>query len=296
MTKRPERKRSLSGLLGENPADLSRPVEPAQTLRLNLLTAGQGQPRRTFPQAALEDLAQSIRQYGVLQPLLVRPSASGYEIVAGERRWRAAQLAGLTEVPVVIRPLDDQQARAAALIENLQRENLNVIDEVEGKLELVSMLLGVRADAARGRLIQLANGSDEDGGEDVVRLALAFSSLGETWRSFAKNKLRILNWAPALLDALREGLPRTLVGLLVTVPEEHHAELLTLIRQLSSRKDIEARIQELTSSTTGERSQAAQVGRILTSRRWLDTLPAKDQREVEKWLGRMPAALRAALE
>ena len=296
MSKRPERKRSLSGLLGENPTDLSRPSDVGQTLRVDQLVPGRGQPRRSFTADALRELALSIREYGVLQPLLVRPVAGGFEIVAGERRWRAAELAGLSEVPVVIRTLDDQQARAAALIENLQRENLNVIDEVEGKLELVAMLLDVTAETARTRLIQLANGTDEDGGEDATRLTLAFNSLGETWRSYAKNKLRILNWPAALLDALREGLPRTLVGLLVKVPAEHHTELLHLIRGLSSRKDIEARIQALTTRQAIDRPHAAQVGRLLTSRRWLDALPEKDQREVETWLARMPAAVRAALQ
>ncbi len=92
-----------------------------------------GQPRRNFDEEALSELENSIREYGVLQPLLVRPMSDGsYRIVAGERRWRAARRAGLTEIPVIIKALTDSEAAAVALIENLQREDLNAIEEAEG--------------------------------------------------------------------------------------------------------------------------------------------------------------------
>lgn len=92
-----------------------------------------GQPRKQFDEEALAELAASIAQHGVLQPLLVRPIAGGsYQLVAGERRWRASRLAGLTEVPVVIREMNDQQAAELALIENLQREDLNPMEEAMG--------------------------------------------------------------------------------------------------------------------------------------------------------------------
>ncbi len=103
------------------------------TLPLNDIIPNREQPRKTFDEAALEELAESIRQHGVLQPLLVRPLASGgYQLVAGERRWRAARLAKLTEVPVVVKELSDSEAMELAIIENLQREDLNPIEEAEG--------------------------------------------------------------------------------------------------------------------------------------------------------------------
>jgi ParB family chromosome partitioning protein len=106
----------------------------AVTLKLNEIEPNRGQPRKNFDEAALAQLADSIKQHGVLQPLMVRPIAGGggYQLVAGERRWRAARMAGLSEVPVVVRELDDEQVVAIALIENLQREDLNPVEEAEG--------------------------------------------------------------------------------------------------------------------------------------------------------------------
>ena len=103
------------------------------TLPLNDIVPNREQPRKTFDETALEELADSIRQHGVLQPLLVRPlPAGGYQLVAGERRWRAARKAGLSEVPVVVKELSDTEAMELAIIENLQREDLNPIEEAEG--------------------------------------------------------------------------------------------------------------------------------------------------------------------
>lgn len=108
-------------------------------LPVDKLTPGKYQPRRHFEDAALEQLAESIAAHGVLQPLLVRPlGATGtYEIIAGERRWRAAQKAQVHEVPVVIQDLDDLQALEIALVENLQREDLNALEEAEGYQRLI---------------------------------------------------------------------------------------------------------------------------------------------------------------
>lgn len=105
----------------------------AVKLRLSEIEPNKAQPRKTFDEQALEELSQSIAQHGVLQPLLVRPLPDGgYQLVAGERRWRASRMAGLTEVPVVIRELTDEETMELALIENLQREDLNPIEEAEG--------------------------------------------------------------------------------------------------------------------------------------------------------------------
>ena len=98
----------------------------------------QGQPRRAFDQQALDELAASIAEHGVLQPILVRPLAGGgYQIVAGERRWRAARLAGLGQIPAVVREMTDEQVYQAALVENLQREDLNPVEESLGYQQLV---------------------------------------------------------------------------------------------------------------------------------------------------------------
>jgi ParB family transcriptional regulator, chromosome partitioning protein len=107
---------------------------------VDALVPGAFQPRRRMDPEALQELTESIRRQGILQPLLARPTpdaAGQYQIVAGERRWRAAQLAGLRAVPVLVRPLQDSEAMAAALVENLQRADLNAIEEAEGYRRLM---------------------------------------------------------------------------------------------------------------------------------------------------------------
>ena len=108
------------------------------TLRLSQIEPNRDQPRKIFSEEALNELADSIREHGVLQPLLVRPLPGGsYQLVAGERRWRASRMAGLQEVPVVIREMDEEQAMEIALIENLQREDINAIEEATGYKQLM---------------------------------------------------------------------------------------------------------------------------------------------------------------
>ncbi|MBQ8395591.1 MAG: ParB/RepB/Spo0J family partition protein [Oscillospiraceae bacterium] len=110
----------------------------ASTLRLTEIFPNKAQPRTDFDDEAIKELSDSIKQHGVLQPLLVRPMPTGgYQIVAGERRWRASRLAGLTEVPVYIKELTDEQTAQLALVENLQREDLNPVEEAVGYKELM---------------------------------------------------------------------------------------------------------------------------------------------------------------
>ena len=146
------------------------------TLPLTALKPNPGQPRRHFDEAALRELADSIKSQGIIQPLLVRPHGGDntYQIVAGERRWRAAQLADLKEVPVFVRELSDKEVMAAALIENLQREDLNPIEEAEAlqalrdALELTQEELATRLGKSRPaianalRLLQLSAGARAD--------------------------------------------------------------------------------------------------------------------------------------
>ncbi len=126
--------KGLDALFADNGAEES----SSSTLSISEIEPNKEQPRKDFDTAALGDLADSIREYGILQPLVVRPMPDGgYQLVAGERRWRAARMAGLTEVPVVIKELTDQQAMELALVENLQREDLNPIEEARGYQELM---------------------------------------------------------------------------------------------------------------------------------------------------------------
>lgn len=119
-------------------SDNTTEVQNLSTLRVAEIEPNREQPRKSFDDGAISALADSIREHGMIQPILVRPLENGsYQIVAGERRWRAARMLGLEEVPVTIRAMSDQETMQIALIENLQRENLNPIEEAQGYQELL---------------------------------------------------------------------------------------------------------------------------------------------------------------
>ena len=129
--------RGLEALLGEKTQQVNATTE-INRLPLSALQAGKYQPRQRMEAGALQELAESIREQGVMQPLLVRLVSTGkYEIIAGERRFRAASIAGLTEVPVLVSGADDQAAAAMALVENMQREDLNPLEESQGLARLI---------------------------------------------------------------------------------------------------------------------------------------------------------------
>ncbi|XYJ10644.1 ParB/RepB/Spo0J family partition protein [Telluria sp. B2] len=131
--------RGLDALLGGGLEDAPATAGAPSALPISQLQAGKYQPRTRMDEGALNELAASIKSQGVMQPVLVRPVEGGrYEIIAGERRFRAAQLAGLDEIPVLVREVDDQAAAAMALIENMQREDLNPLEEAQGIARLIS--------------------------------------------------------------------------------------------------------------------------------------------------------------
>ncbi|MGB6947626.1 MAG: ParB/RepB/Spo0J family partition protein [Methyloceanibacter sp.] len=173
--------RSLASLIGEGEGPDFGEVEGQRIVALEQLKPGRHNPRRSFSEEQIEELAASIRERGLVQPLVVRPvrgEQETYEIVAGERRWRAAQRANLHEVPVVVRALSDQEAIEIAIIENVQREDLNAIEEAEGY-----------------RLLMHGHGYTQ---EDLSRV------IGKS-RSHLANTLRLLKLPESVLDLLRTG-------------------------------------------------------------------------------------------
>lgn len=151
MTKPPALGRGLSALLGDAAAASTGGTTPGlRNIPIASIEPGAFQPREAMDEAALAELAGSIREHGVLQPILVRPLKSSrgqrFEIIGGERRWRAAQAAGLHEVPALVRDLSDREAMAAGLVENLQRQDLNALEEAEGYGRLVEQF-GLTQDA-----------------------------------------------------------------------------------------------------------------------------------------------------
>ena len=170
--------RGLDALLSRNGSvDISE--ESLQNLEISRLQPGKYQPRTNMDQVALAELAESIKAQGVMQPILVRPiTVDQYEIIAGERRWRAAQLAGLSQVPALIRKVADESALAMSLIENIQRENLNPLEEA----------MGIQ------RLINEFGMTHESAGE----------ALGNS-RSTISNLLRLLNLSAPVQDMMMAG-------------------------------------------------------------------------------------------
>ena len=165
--------------------------ENAVTLPIDELEPNRDQPRKTFDETALAELADSIRAHGVLQPLLVRPSADGsYRLVAGERRYRAARMAGLTEVPVTVREMTDEEESVFALIENLQREDLNAIEEAEGLKQLIESY-GLTQEQAASRVGK---------SRTAVTNALRLLNLPQTVSDLVKNGKISMGHARALLS------------------------------------------------------------------------------------------------
>ena len=182
-------------------------------VKLRSIKLPKKQPRRFFDVAKMEQLEESIDKYGILEPLIVRPvTAKTYELVAGERRYRAAKKLGLTEIPVVVRKLNEQEAWELALLENLQRDDLNPIDETEGILELICQALNITTDEVTSLLNQAANAKrrDQPLTDNVIRqLEIVddlFRTVGRLNReSFRTNRLPLLNLPEDVLGFLRNG-------------------------------------------------------------------------------------------
>jgi ParB family chromosome partitioning protein len=222
-------------------------------LRVDELRPGRYQPRHQLREDSLAELAESIREQGVLQPLIVRVVRGGpgsprlYEIVAGERRWRAAQLAGIDKVPVIVRDLDDQSALAVALIENLQREDLNPIDQARSMLRLVE---------------------EFDLTHDEIAKALGRS------RASITNFLRLLELADDVQDAIVKGtIEMGHARALLPLDEERQVAMARRIERLGwSVRQVERSVKTLLDAPATSDSKAATD----VQTRWLATQLARE--------------------
>lgn len=183
-------------------------AEDDPTMETNQLSIGKielpkQQPRRYFDPEKQDSLIASIKQHGILEPLLVRPVGNSYELVAGERRYRAARALDLKEVPVIVKELDDREAKQIALVENLQRENLNPVEETEAILDLLGLVLDLQRSELTALLHQLKK---QDGNNVIPKIEEVFASLGNMgWLSFVQNRLPLLNLPEEVLESLRQG-------------------------------------------------------------------------------------------
>ena len=206
---------------------------PARSIRPN-----PAQPRKVFREEALEELAQSIQRHGILQPLSVRRVGTAYELIAGERRLRAGQMAGLTEIPCIVMNMDDRESGAVALVENLQRQDLDFIEEAKGISTLMEQYSLSQEQAAR--------------------------LLGKS-QSGVANKLRLLRHSEPVLQALREGglTERHARALLKLQNEPDKLKAIAvMVRQNMSVARAEQYIQELLDAPS-QRQPMADVGAFL---------------------------------
>lgn len=229
--------------------------EGVHSLPLDSIHPHQGQPRRYFDAEKLNQLAASIRDVGILQPLVVRRlDGEHYQLVAGERRYRAALMAGLAEVPVIIRELSDQKAQEIALMENLAREDLNPIEETEGILELIGAKLDCSRDEVMG-LLQVGGHRERDSGKEMAVspqwqvIEEIFAKIGRfTPESFRVNRLPLLNLPEDILQSVRAGeVAYSKARLIARVKDEKQRQklLLAVVSEGLSRSEISGRIKEL---------------------------------------------------
>lgn len=238
-------------------AYLSSPLEqPISTTPIDKIQLPAKQPRRYFDPEKLSQLVQSVKEHGILEPLLVRPTEDGcYELIAGERRLRAARELGLTEVPIVSRVLNDKQALQVALMENLQREDLNPLEETEAVLELLAVALEIDKSEIVSVLHQSYNAKQR--GQNLnqnvlIQVEKIESLLLEIGRfnagTFRSSRLPLLNLPNDVLSVLRNGkIEYTKAQTIGRVKdEEQRAELLKLaISKNLSLNDIKAKIKDL---------------------------------------------------
>ncbi len=203
------------------------------TVPIEKIAPSPSQPRREFDDRSLDELAASIREQGIIQPLILRRSGDGYTIVAGERRWRAAQRVGLREVPAIVKDVEDRDALEMALVENLQREDLNPIEEARA-YELLIREYGLTHETISARI-----------GKD---------------RSTITNQLRLLKLPPSVQQALMEGRinaghARALLSL--ESPQKMEEALATVIKEKLSVRKTESYVKRLNSPRPSRSSQGA---------------------------------------
>ncbi|MBQ0945674.1 ParB/RepB/Spo0J family partition protein [Ideonella sp. 4Y16] len=270
----------LEALLGPKVGDGPKPAEtrdgaPA-TLAVAQLQAGKYQPRTRMDEGSLYELAESIRSQGIMQPILVRPVGdpvlARYEIIAGERRFRAAQLAGLSEVPVLVKPVPDEAAAVMALIENIQREDLNPLEEAQGLKRLVDEFGLTHEQAAQSvgrsrsaasnllRLLNLADpvqkllmAGDLDMGHARALLALPGAQQVLSANEIVAKKLSVRDAEKLVQHALNPGRQTPLLR----VKQQKSRDILRLEERLADRLTAEVEIRVQKKTKRGEQGEIA---------------------------------------
>ncbi len=227
----------LDALLGPKVTETPAGDDSPRELKLTQMVAGQYQPRTRMDEGALYELAESIKSQGIMQPILVRKLPAGahagkYEIIAGDRRFRAAKLAGLTQVPVLVREVSDENTAIMALIENMQREDLNALEEAQGLQRLISEFKLTHEQAAQ--------------------------AVGKS-RSAASNLMRLLNLTPAVQDMLMAG--DIDMGHARALLAVDHAQQITLAHEIAGKKLSVRQAEALVKKAQQQGDGSAKVGK-----------------------------------
>ncbi|WP_022803253.1 ParB/RepB/Spo0J family partition protein [Deinococcus ficus] len=285
------------------------PQPAVEDVPVEQITPRATQPRRSFPEAALEQLAASIRTHGVLQPLAVLERPGGYDLIAGERRLRAAKRAGLTRVPVkVFKGLNEAQVRQLAAVENLQREDLNPVDETDAIMDILAAELALPREELSGRLERwktlrmkdpaLGRATEEERAQ-IARLEELFRSLSKgDWTSFVANRLPILRLPTDLLEAVRSGaVEYTKAVALRRLPEAERAALLAEAGTQSLqalRKEVARRTAALDAQSESDVTALWETLRSPAMKRRLEQLPENEQARARALLGELSGLLQGS--
>lgn len=277
-----------------------------QLVPLASIVSSPYQPRQYFDPNKLEELTYTVKKHGVLEPLLVRliPHSSQYELVAGERRYRAAQKAALSEVPVIVLDLTDLAAREVALVDNLQREDLNPVEETEGILNLLAIHLDLPVKEVNSLLYRLQKEKKGKAAHNVVGQAeketveSVFESLGLlNFESFVNHRLPLLKLPQDILEALRTGkIAYTKARAIARVedPQQRQALLDEVLAQNLSLSQIREKIEPVqlpsfdSENLTTEQRAKQTFKQITKSRLWNDP---KKKKKFEKLLAQLEALM-----
>lgn len=291
---------NLDVLFGED-----EPADSPQLVKIDFISLPASQPRRYFDPQKLEQLTQSVKAHGILENLLIRPlegKEGMYELVAGERRYRAAIAAELTEVPVSIRELSDEEALSIALVENLQREDLNPVEETEGIITLLAIelkespetvisLLHKMDNAQKGKVTNNVIGNDKK-----QKIESIFANLGQNWQSFVSNRLPLLKLPDEILEVLRQGkIAYTKARAIAKVADEQQRNNLIdeAVTKNLSLTQIKEKIGAFATNDDSVSSPSTQV-KTITSRLNRSKLWAKNPKkwkQIQSWLQKIESLL-----
>jgi len=302
VSKKLDRGSVFSSLMGDIKS-LSSGGSEVQQVALSSIHLDRGQPRKHFAEVALENLSQSIKQHGVLEPVLLRSRGDGYELIAGERRVRAAQRAGLDTIPALILELDDAQALEVAIIENLQREDLNPLEETDALLKLLAIRLELSLDETLAILRLLYDESRGRSGNNVISkkqceiIDGVFRLVGRfTVISFYSNRVPLLKLPEDLLEAMRDGqLDYTKARELGKVQdEETRRKLLEIVMEekwsLKTLREAIAQRRTVQSSTVDEDERLKRIKKRLSSRQ-LAKLSERHKQQLDRLLRELEVLL-----